>query len=163
MRSGYNLINSEKFYAPCQREGKISLPCFARRIQAFFLAGSIAWAGSTFTLAQDNETPATNVSTNGPKTGLEYGVGDWIWAAKTHDQQTCRIWKRVVIPKDTSVVELTIAADDVYRLFVDGREVGQGAQWKYLTEYDLTPILGPGAHVLAVECFNRRWNDYGQR
>jgi two-component sensor histidine kinase len=47
-----------------------------------------------------------------------------------------------------------MTADNAYRLFIDGREIGQGVIWYYLTEYDVTPILGPGAHILAVECFN---------
>jgi hypothetical protein len=44
--------------------------------------------------------------------------------------------------------------DDGYQLFLDGRELGQGANWRCLTEYDLTLLLTPGHHVLAVNCFN---------
>ena len=86
----------------------------------------------------------------------EYGVGYWIWTTNTYDHQSCRFWKRVDIPKSSPVASavLTITADDSYSLYVDGREVGQGAEWKFLTEYDLTLILGPGPHILAVECFN---------
>lgn len=85
-----------------------------------------------------------------------YGVGNWIWTTETHDQQTCRFWRRVDIPQNATVAraELTIAADDAYHLFVDGRDIGQGPLWYTLTKYDLTRILGPGAHVVAVECFN---------
>jgi signal transduction histidine kinase len=39
-------------------------------------------------------------------------------------------------------------------VFLDGREIGRGGDWKYLTEYDLTLLLSPGRHVLAVEAFN---------
>jgi two-component sensor histidine kinase len=86
----------------------------------------------------------------------EYGVGDWIWTAETHDQQTCRFWRRVDIAQNASVAraQITITADNYYHLFVDGREIGQGVIWYNLTEYDLTQILGPGTHILAVECFN---------
>jgi two-component sensor histidine kinase len=83
-------------------------------------------------------------------------VGNWIWTVETHDQQTCRFWKRIEIPDNASVVhaQLTIAADNAYHLFVDGREVGQGVIWYNLNEYDVTRVLGPGPHTLAVECFN---------
>jgi two-component sensor histidine kinase len=88
--------------------------------------------------------------------GQEYGLGNWIWAAKTHDQQTCRFWRRIDIPTDATVVEarLTVTADDAYRLYFDGRDIGQGNRWEHLTQYDLTQILAPGAHILAVECYN---------
>jgi two-component sensor histidine kinase len=99
---------------------------------------------------------STNVLPGSPTLDPKYGVGNWIWAAETHDQQTCRFWKRVDIPQDASVAQakLVIGADDAYRLIVDGREIGQGTQWNFLTEYDLTQILGPGTHILAVEGFN---------
>jgi hypothetical protein len=45
-------------------------------------------------------------------------------------------------------------SDNAYRLFIDGREIGQGVTWDSLREYDLSRILGPGPHILAVECFN---------
>jgi signal transduction histidine kinase len=101
---------------------------------------------------------STNVFSGAEKLDPQYGVGNWIWAAETHDQQTCRFWKRIDIPQSASVASarLTIAADNAYHLFVDGRDLGQGVLWYTLTEYDMSRILGPGPHILAVECFNER-------
>jgi signal transduction histidine kinase len=98
----------------------------------------------------------TNLFSGGSKLDPEYGVGNWIWAAETHDQQTCRFWKRVDISQNALIerVQLTLAVDNAYHLFVDGREIGQGVIWYNLTEYDLTRIVGPGTHILALECFN---------
>src|SRR6185503_9583634 len=39
-------------------------------------------------------------------------------------------------------------------LYFDGREVGEGSNWRALTEYDLTFLVTPGHHVMAVEAFN---------
>jgi signal transduction histidine kinase len=117
------------------------------------------WAAvSSFAAAQNATVAVTNVFAGAAKLDPQYGVGSWIWAAETRDQQTCRFWKRIDLPENVSVASarLTIAADNAYRLFVDGREIGQGVLWYTLTEYDVTRILGPGAHVLAVECFNER-------
>lgn len=85
-----------------------------------------------------------------------YGVGSWIWAPETRDQQTCRFWKSFEIPMSATVerARLRITADNSYRVFLDGREVGRGAEWRNLAEVDLTLLLGPGPHVLAVEAFN---------
>jgi signal transduction histidine kinase len=45
-------------------------------------------------------------------------------------------------------------ADNTYRLFLDGREIGRGSDWRIMTEYDLTLLLRPGTHVLGVLAFN---------
>jgi len=84
------------------------------------------------------------------------GLGSWIWADKTFDRQTCRLWKEFDVPSGANVSSsrMKITVDDGYQLFLDGRELGQGANWQALTEYDLTLLLTPGHHALAVNCFN---------
>lgn len=37
---------------------------------------------------------------------------------------------------------------------MDSRELGRGSDWKTLSAYDLTWLLPPGPHVLAVDGFN---------
>jgi Histidine kinase/Histidine kinase-, DNA gyrase B-, and HSP90-like ATPase len=84
------------------------------------------------------------------------GLGSWIWTDKTFDRQSCRLWKQFEIPAKAKVVSarMRMTADNGYRLFLNGRELGQGADWRGLTEYDLTELLRPGRHVLAVDAFN---------
>jgi signal transduction histidine kinase len=102
----------------------------------------------------------TGITNNGStsRTTLDpvYGVGSWIWTHETHDQQLCRLWKSFEIPRSTVVINarLRISADNSYRLFLDGREIGRGGDWRDMAEYDLTLLLEPGKHVLAVEGFN---------
>jgi hypothetical protein len=95
---------------------------------------------------------ASPVSALHPK----YGVGSWIWAQKTYDQQTCRLWRAFEIPPASAAKQahLRITADNTYRLFLDGRQMGAGAEWRELAEYDLTRQMTPGRHMLAVEAFN---------
>ena len=83
-------------------------------------------------------------------------VGSWIWADKTFDGQTCRFWRSFEIPSGASVVKarLRITADNSYWVFLDGLALGRGSEWKTLAQHDLTQVLGPGVHVLAVEAFN---------
>ena len=87
---------------------------------------------------------------------LELGIGNWIWTANVTDKQTCRLWRTVQVPAETFVSRamLRITADNGYRLFLDGREIGRGGDCYSLTDFDLTPLMGPGQHVLAVEAFN---------
>ncbi len=86
----------------------------------------------------------------------ELGVGSWIWTTNFLDKQTCRVWRSFTLPATNNVQQamLRITADNLYRLYLDGREIGEGANWKSLTDYDLTFLLTPGNHVLAIEAFN---------
>ncbi len=85
-----------------------------------------------------------------------FAGGEWIWAAETQDKQTCRLWRLIEIPRGVEVksARLRIGVDNGYRLILNGRELGAGSDWRSLTEYDITRLLEPGRHVLAVEAFN---------
>jgi len=106
------------------------------------------------------KTQATNASVNTQSiqtnAGPEFGVGAWIWTSETHDQQFCRFWRQFEIPPEAKVISarIRLAVDDCYSLFIDGREIGRGSGWHQLTEYDLTLLLEPGLHTVAVEGFN---------
>jgi signal transduction histidine kinase len=100
--------------------------------------------------------PAVNTHSAQVKLDPKTVIGVWIWASETHDQQLCRFWRGFEIPRSSVVTnaQLCITVDNSYRLFLDGRELGRGGDWQDLTEFDLTPLLNPGAHTLAVEAFN---------
>jgi signal transduction histidine kinase len=85
-----------------------------------------------------------------------FAGGEWIWAAETRDKQTCRFWRLLEIPRGVEVrsARLRIGVDNGFRLMLDGRELGAGSDWRSLTEYDITRLLKPGSHVLAVDAFN---------
>lgn len=88
------------------------------------------------------------------------GLGSWIWTSTVEDKQTCRLWHDFEVPSGTLVSQATlrITADNGYRVFLDGREIGRGGDLNYLTEYELTQFMTPGKHVLAVEGFNDALN-----
>ena len=90
------------------------------------------------------------------KLAAELGLGRWIWTTNFADKQTCRLWRGFTLPNTNGVrkANLRLTADNSYRLYLDGREIGQGGNWKSLTDYDVTWLLGSGTHVLAVEVFN---------
>ena len=84
------------------------------------------------------------------------GLGSWIWADKTEDNQTCQFWHAFDIPLDAKVAKarLVMTTDNEFTLFLDGRELGRGAEWRELFVFDLAPLLPPGRHVLGIQCFN---------
>jgi signal transduction histidine kinase len=85
-------------------------------------------------------------------------VGQWVWDKQTFDKQTIHLWNSFIIPPGTHVSSamIYITVDNSYRLFLDGREVGRGSDWKTISQYDVKSLLKPGKHVLAVEAFNDR-------
>jgi signal transduction histidine kinase len=83
-------------------------------------------------------------------------MGSWIWETNTFDRQTVRFWKAFEIPAGKIIqrARLRITADNEYTLYLDGREIGRDAEWRHLYEYDITQLLTPGKHVLALEVYN---------
>ena len=94
--------------------------------------------------------------TSGFVPGTNWNVGYWMWDAKTLDGQECHFWRTVEIPASSVVrsAKLRIGADNFFSLFVDGQEIGSGADWRTLIEYDLAELLTPGTHVLAIKGVN---------
>lgn len=122
--------------------------------------GALALALGTWNCCADVRGPGpASVAQPTPeleKLAAESGLGRWIWTTNFADKQTCRLWRAFTIPTTNAVrkANLLITADNSYRLYLDGREIGQGGNWNGLTDYDLTWLLTPGRHVLAVEAFN---------
>jgi signal transduction histidine kinase len=87
---------------------------------------------------------------------LELGLGNWIWTTNLAERQSCRLWRSFAIPPNDQVVRavLRMTADNSYTAYLDGQEIGRGGDANSLAEYDLTWLMTPGHHVLAVEAFN---------
>jgi signal transduction histidine kinase len=84
-------------------------------------------------------------------------LGSWIWDKQTFNGQTCQFWRSFEIPRGARVVNAAVAAtaDDEFTLYLDGQELGHGADWREVYEFDsLAPFLSPGKHVLAVRVLN---------
>ena len=102
--------------------------------------------------------PADVVNTSGVELYKDptNGLGSWIWAAKVTDNQTVLLWKSFDIPLSASIASarLKMTVDNEFTVFLDGRELGHGADYPELFIFNLTPLLKPGRHVLAVKAFN---------
>lgn len=83
-------------------------------------------------------------------------LGSWIWDSKTHDKQTCNFWKSFEIPKNKRIRNATLimAADNEYTLLLDGQLIGRIADWREFWKYDVTLMMSPGRHQLAVKAYN---------
>jgi len=83
-------------------------------------------------------------------------LGSWIWDAKTYDGQTVQFWRTFDIPAHgkASHARLLVTADNEFSYYLDGRELGRGDDWRELFDFNLTPLMSPGRHVLAIKAFN---------
>src|SRR6266481_9648683 len=119
---------------------------------ALWLAGIFPCHGQTGQSANQ----ASDIGTTRLGDDRTNGLGDWIWTQKTLDRQTCQFWKSFEIPKGAVVAHarLRMTVDNDCTLFFDGREVGRAAEWRHLYEKDLTLLLSPGKHVLALKAYN---------
>ncbi|MEY4916712.1 MAG: hypothetical protein RL616_625 [Verrucomicrobiota bacterium] len=134
---------------------KTPLPPRCCRAAGFFclLLAAFCWLNSTArALAEESALTGTNdwvfEATN--------HIGVWIWETNRSDKQTVRFWKAFEIPAGAKISRamLRISVDNGYTLFLDGREIGRGAYWRSVTEYDVSQLMYPGPHRIAVEGFN---------
>lgn len=109
---------------------------------------------------QDSTVVASNYPSiflvTAPSPDVTNGLGRWMWDKVTLNKQTVRFWHRFDVPKTNLVIraELRIAADNAFKVWLDGQELGSGSDWRTLSIYDLEGTLKSGAHALAVEGFN---------
>ncbi len=123
-----------------------------------FLWAAIFFAAAAPACAADKAVENKEVAADAfdPYVSPTNGLGSWIWAEKTFDGQTCQFWRSFEIP-DAGVVtkaRLVMTVDNEFTLYLDGRELGRGAEWRELFVFDLSRILAPGRHVLAVRGMN---------
>jgi putative heme-binding domain-containing protein len=50
--------------------------------------------------------------------------------------------------------QVHVACDNQYELYVNGRLVGQGADWRKMDVHDITKLLTPGENVVAIKATN---------
>ena len=83
-------------------------------------------------------------------------LGSWIWDANTFDGQTCYFWRTFDIPPNKRVRNATLimSVDNEYTLFLDGQLIGRVAEWREYWEYNVSLLMTPGRHVLAVNAYN---------
>jgi signal transduction histidine kinase len=107
-------------------------------------AEASATGGGLKATAADGDSNLTNL------------LGSWIWTDKTLDRQTCQFWREFEIPEAAQVTHarLVMTVDNEFTVFLDGRELGRGAEWRELFDYDITLLMSAGRHVLAVKAYN---------
>jgi hypothetical protein len=88
-------------------------------------------------------------------------LGDWIWYPEgnpSHDAPVAaRFFRRSFeLPKDTTIrsAQLRITADDRFTVWLNGKELGEGADWHQPLVVNAAAALVAGKNVLAVRAEN---------
>jgi len=87
-------------------------------------------------------------------------MGSWIWFPEGNPQEDAPVAARYFrgsftvgkVPLKRAVLRLT--ADDKFTVWVNGKELGSRANWREPAEFELKPLLYPGANVVAVRAEN---------
>ncbi len=116
-----------------------------------------AWLACAFFghAAEDSPALAQPVAEANARESLD-DLGSWIWAATRSENQVCQFWQAFDVPAAKTIrrARLRMTVDNEFILYLDGRELGRGAEWRELFEFDITPLLSPGRHTLAVHARN---------
>ncbi|MEX0714140.1 MAG: heme-binding protein, partial [Pirellulales bacterium] len=99
------------------------------------------------------DAPAQNAA--GPAPAPE---AQWIWSpAHTKDlvpAGAC-FFRHSLVLKGSERGHIQIACDDAYELYVNGRQMASGDDWRRMTTYELVPYLQSGRNVIAVKAANK--------
>lgn len=89
---------------------------------------------------------------------------EWIWSPAYEKELApegeCYFRKTFVLGKPESG-QVQIACDDTYELYVNGRQVGTGSNWKVLDAHDISKYLVEGQNTVAVKAKNSEGGSAG--
>lgn len=81
----------------------------------------------------------------------------WIWSpAYQKDEVPVGIcyFRKVIEVQKPQFAQVHIACDNKYELYVNGRTIGNGGDWRKMDVHDIAPHLVPGKNVVAVKAAN---------
>jgi hypothetical protein len=87
---------------------------------------------------------------------------EWIWSPE-HEKENvpekavCHFRKAFTL-RAPEAGAISIAADDQYDLFVNGRKIASGESTKKLDEHDLSEFLSRGVNIIAIKVTNQSGN-----
>lgn len=124
-------------------------------------ARALPWVVSLFRRAAVGAALLLAIAAGSPPTtwAQEPGSGDaqWIWSPdypKDRAPEGMCLFRKVFNCRDPERAQIEITCDDRYELFINGRQVGAGRNWKVLDVYDVRALLSSGKNVVAVRTYN---------
>jgi hypothetical protein len=95
------------------------------------------------------------------ETGAPIAPGDWIWFAEGDPKRDAPVASRyfrrlfdIVDTKSVRRARIALTADDKFTLWINGRQIGSGANWSALSTFDITAVLRKGVNLIAIQAEN---------
>src|SRR5262249_11582133 len=89
------------------------------------------------------------------------GEAEWIWSPSQKRNAIpvgeCFFRKSFEV-NNAEAAEIHLTADNEFELFINGKEVAKGTDWRQLQMHDITDVLQPGRNTIAIRVKN---NDAG--
>src|SRR5450432_1774973 len=105
--------------------------------------------------------PLQPMETTDPKSRAEFLklIGaNWIWSPAYEKDAVpvgdCYFRKTITLANAVDFAQVHIACDNRYELYVNGKQVGTGADWRKMDVHDITKLIRPGINVVAVKASN---------
>lgn len=120
-------------------------------IAAVLFAVASVLATATWGLTQ---RPAPAQRGRATTTASDSGEAKWIWGAGTRlgaANPGTYYFRRVFGMRRPVEGTIEIACQDKYELYVNGRFVGEGANWRVMDRFDIAPYLTDGRNSIAVK------------
>ena len=113
---------------------------------------------ATTTVLQAQRSPAGQATTSPTTNRSEADSANWIWTSGQLQQQVPEgtvYFRRKFEVDDVELSELVVAADDVFRVYINGKLVATGEGYDRMTKIDLASFLKNGPNIIAVQVTNR--------
>lgn len=82
---------------------------------------------------------------------------NWIWSPAYPKDEVpigdCYFRKAFNV-QQPELAQIHLAGDNAYELYVNGRFVGRGADWRHMDVHDVTKLLKPGKNVVSIKATN---------
>lgn len=79
-------------------------------------------------------------------------LAEWVWAASpTRDLYFRHVFE---VQENPIAARLAITADNIYTLYVNGRQIGHDDTWETLESYDILRYLKPGRNLIAIHAID---------
>ncbi len=88
----------------------------------------------------------------------ELGCTEWMWSGENCTNCTRYFRKEITVPEKLTYGSISIAADDSYQLFINGKKVGEDLRdigYQTYKTYEITNELHSGKNIIAIKVYNK--------
>ncbi len=94
----------------------------------------------------------------GQPTLVDGAEAEWIWLNGVSKESVANgatgYFRKSINLKSPAIGRVTVAADDMYEVYINGRKIGAGKSFRQLDQYDISKYLVVGRNAIAIKVDN---------